>query len=692
MADGRCDDSRFMQGCSVSAETARRVVRHGPTGRIVPSPAVTAHPLLALQRAAGNRAVTAAVQRWACCAGCATAGPCDSERPHDERADLQRAVAYEPLGGVREPQQGRRQDSLIRAAAPLLQRYPMTDDADIPSVVIEPDPSSRQRLLLRYDGALVGVLVAKRSAGDALLDLQVLDRTGSRSRGARITKIELEVIHPPGTAVVLQSDATALAAAEKRFGIGAVTLTTVERKPPYKRDRELQVWPATGDRGKQRQRREMTPGEKAAHDREEARKADDLQRAAEAKARLIEMWKILGSEREYLRQLRGAFSVNFLTRLFGKSPPSDAVWAETERLLGVAARQVADGRGYNAERTLKRAWAAFVAANARVSGATREHIRRMTAGEEVARRVGVISMMIGEEVAERIPGPVGILLKLGYEVAKGKPKDMEDAAFRGLGAARYGGGRGRSIPTSTRSGGSRHETDKVKRNPEPGVRSSKVVADGHTLKVTTTGRVVRCSVCEDLLKRYGREFDLDEKGPTPQGYRTDLERLGKEMDDPAIKEADLDIKYKQVEAIEVVLRRQRIEYLGANPGGKRRVDINEGMAGWNLELLLGRNVQPLDAADKARLGTEADFYDPVGRLTYDAYRTPAIGFRTPEQRAAASDSLERHLYGKTRIDRTFVDISDLGDAERGLLRGMVRDLARKYGRPPRAPIVWFPPP
>lgn len=226
---------------------------------------------------------------------------------------------------------------------------------------------------------------------------------------------------------------------------------------------------------------------------------------------------------------------------------------------------------------------------------------------------------------------------------------------------------------------------------EPGVLKSAKTKDGrHTFKVTESGRAVVCSaICDEALRRYAGELELDAKaGGTAKAdlrkIRDDLEPAVARRDDIAVEKA-----LQELVDLEETLRNRRRETLGQDPGGANRPRANEGEAGLHLEDLLKSEVRVLDKAAKDRIGKEGDFWQPHSGLTYDAMRPIGDRLNTPEEWAAFARTTVKHLYEKFRVDRTFIDLTGVSADQALRVRKMVAELARQRGTP-RAPVVWLP--
>ncbi|MGY1641055.1 hypothetical protein ACI782_07965 [Geodermatophilus sp. SYSU D00703] len=235
----------------------------------------------------------------------------------------------------------------------------------------------------------------------------------------------------------------------------------------------------------------------------------------------------------------------------------------------------------------------------------------------------------------------------------------------------------------------RHEPGKW--SSEPGVLKSAKTKDGqHTVKVTESGRLVVCSaVCDDAARRYAGELELDAKaGGTAkaelQQIHDELEPAIARRDDVAVEKALQDLV-----ALEERMRGRRRTALSQDPGGGKRPRANEGEAGLHLEDLLQEQVIVLDKATGERLHKEGDFWHPRSGHTYDAMRPLATWLNTAADWARFEKSLVKHLYEKTAVDRTFLDLTGVNAAQARQVRAMVDRLVQRRGDP-KAPVVWFP--
>jgi hypothetical protein len=248
----------------------------------------------------------------------------------------------------------------------------------------------------------------------------------------------------------------------------------------------------------------------------------------------------------------------------------------------------------------------------------------------------------------------------------------------------------KETPQALKNAEKAHRQEPGKWSSEPGVLKSARTKDGqHTVKVTESGRLVVCSVCDDAARRYAGELELDAKaGGTA---KAELQKIHDELE-PAIarrNEVVVEKALQDLVALEERLRNRRRTALSQDPGGSNRPSANEGEAGLHLEDLLRDEVQVLDKATKDRLRKEGDFWHPRSGLSYDAVRPLASWLNTPERWARLENSILDHLYRKTAVDRTFIDLTGVNAPQAQQIRVMVKRMAKQHGTP-RAPVVWFP--
>jgi hypothetical protein len=265
---------------------------------------------------------------------------------------------------------------------------------------VERDPKRPGRLLFRYEKEIVGTLDIA-GPGRSVEDLLVRDRTQLQPD---ITGLDIEVLHPPGATVTFQLRRASFAKVGNPYGLQDMTVRKVPAKPPYRRD-ELQLWPPVGDLGPI-QRHDVTEDERA--EREQQRR--DLVRE-------------LGELRKEERRLR--WKLEYL-----KDVEEQSQLAEAEVHLYEADRAIRDGDPAWARRRLRLADRAIRTASDKLYEALKGRVESLTLLHSVLSKVAVV----GEVTANLIPGPVGRFLSGLYEVAKGPPKTVEEAAERMRGA------------------------------------------------------------------------------------------------------------------------------------------------------------------------------------------------------------------------------------------------------------------
>jgi hypothetical protein len=322
---------------------------------------------------------------------------------------------------------------------PTVQRDTLIDSAQVlPQPVVAPDGSRTDRLAVRYGREVVATITVT-GPGAVASGIQVRDRTGARNRGARTEAVDLDIVHPPGWVVTVEPARAALTRTKKALGVGAVTVTQVVRRPPYGRDVETELWPAPHGPGTAlHQRRDLTKKEAAAerHDRDDRR-----QRAAERQRELAELEKEYGRltratdiADKYLMDLHG---VGVIFQMMADLPTPD-LYNNIRKDLALAAYELDAGSPGTARTVLKRADAALWAANGRVNATVRHGNANLDTAIRAVAKIDAITLFIGEEIARRIPGPIGVALMLIYEAAKPPPQTMDELAWRLQGAAQTG--------------------------------------------------------------------------------------------------------------------------------------------------------------------------------------------------------------------------------------------------------------
>jgi hypothetical protein len=191
------------------------------------------------------------------------------------------------------------------------------------------------------------------------------------------------------------------------------------------------------------------------------------------------------------------------------------------------------------------------------------------------------------------------------------------------------------------------------------IRIQKALADGGTLKLLDSGRLVLChSPCTFLEERYVRELD--------PARRARLLALAKREKD-AIAAGDAVAEqavFDDAVVLEGELRADHRLYLGtdrsATGGGRFRA--HEATQGEHIEEHLGRPIEVLDAADPRHTDLlskkSGDWWDPVGHNTWDG-----VGGQTTFDFTEISGSIAAHTR-KRGLDVLFVDLSGFTEPER----------------------------
>ena len=298
----------------------------------------------------------------------------------------------------------------------------------LPRVQTGRDSKNANQLLLRYGDVVVATLEVRGKTGD-VDSIQVRDRTGARNRGQKIDTIDLDVVHPPGVTVTLKLSGPALAQTKRRFGILDVTVKSMEAKPPYGKD-ELQVWPPTQSLGPIKQRRPLTVPER---DEEERQQAEARARDLDIGVQVVDGWKqhkmlmgILNQSDKSFKDLHHLGIASFLDLV---PLPSQDEWRkvfnEVHQQLFLAAKALDQRFPGGAQVHLRRADALLRTFNAKVSKAMKVGVENIKTAERVTAKVGQVSQVVGELVANLIPTPLGKLLSFLYQVAKPGPKPLK---------------------------------------------------------------------------------------------------------------------------------------------------------------------------------------------------------------------------------------------------------------------------
>ena len=299
----------------------------------------------------------------------------------------------------------------------------------MPRVHIERDAKLPGRLVFRLGGEIVGTLDVS-GAGSQLENLQLRDFTQTHED---IDVLDIEVRHPREAKLSWDLWRHGIKKTKDRYGIGDVKLRLVELKPPYNQDPEIQLWPPLGY-------------DLPAIDRPESLSDEEHARLAEERR----VWREEGEKlSKSLKQLHSRLDSSYSDY---EDAQSDSAVAVVSELLGDArypmpdewnqvSRTVFDAevafdhsdRG-GSKRLMKKAERELAAINEKVAQFKRDRENGAARAVKVLRPVAAI----GEQVAHMIPGPIGAGLSLAYEVVKGPPQSLEEAADRMAGAAGIG--------------------------------------------------------------------------------------------------------------------------------------------------------------------------------------------------------------------------------------------------------------
>ena len=140
------------------------------------------------------------------------------------------------IADAREPAP-RAEQSLARAPGPGGDVTPAVHV--IPRVKIERDATVRTRLVMRYQGEVIGTLDVR--GAEASVD-SVLIRDRTQIHPGTITRLDIEVLHPPDATVKFELRRGSFAKVGKPHGLVGVDVKPIAARPPYPRD-ELQLWP-----------------------------------------------------------------------------------------------------------------------------------------------------------------------------------------------------------------------------------------------------------------------------------------------------------------------------------------------------------------------------------------------------------------------------------------------------------------
>jgi len=354
-------------------------------------------------------------------------------------------------------------------------------EQELPRARIEPDAKSPNRLTVRY-GAEVVAVISVGGPGATVDGISIRDRTGARNQGRKIDAIDLDILHPPGWTVTVEPARSALARTKKTVGVGDISITKTERKPPFGRD-ELQLWPGAQPLGPMRQRREQTKSEKAA----------DKQWRADQRAKDIEDGRKVAELRKEYARLNGATDIadKYLMDLYGlglivqtlTKLPEPTHYNDIRRELFLALTALDNRAPGRAKVHLQRADKALWAANAQVTGAVQKGIANIDTAMRVTQKVGAISTFVGETIARMIPGPWGKALVILAEMLKPAPKTMDEAADRMMGALHTGQAWGQQRPPG--KGGSGTEGTTVPKTTVPKTTVPKSTVTKTTVPKTT---------------------------------------------------------------------------------------------------------------------------------------------------------------------------------------------------------------
>ena len=306
-----------------------------------------------------------------------------------------------------------------RQVTQMVARYRMQT---LPRLQVAPDPRSRSRLLLRYEGQIVGTVDVKGGGTDKVV---VRDRT--QGQGGHITGLRIEILHDPAVKVEFDLWRRGWAGARIPHMLKDLKADVVPRKPPFPKDVETQLWPPLANLGPI-QRPDPTPEEQ-----EQFRK----EREATAKA--------LQPQRVRLRNLR--IELDYAEEVFRLHKASEG-WIEElltggvpgESLVSEAAILLQDSGDYlrldlDAVRTLDKAEKKLAYAEKLMEDYRHKLIDRLETTLTVLEK----TKKVGKITGSSIPGPVGRFFTLLYALAD-PPKTMEELADELQGAMGTFGG------------------------------------------------------------------------------------------------------------------------------------------------------------------------------------------------------------------------------------------------------------
>lgn len=371
-------------------------------------------------------------------------------RPEASPTSLRRTASTTPQNRILLLQKSAGNAAVAGALTGVQREITVESDQTLPRAAVERDPTNARRLVVRYGDAVVAGIEVAGGGVDAI---QIRDRTGARNQGGPIAAIDLDVLHPPGVVVTLKPSTEGLAKTRKALGVGDIKVNDVERKPPYGKD-ELQLWPPAHALGPQQQRREQTPAEKKA---DEERRAADQAQEQDTSRRLAELRKeyqrLTAATDIADRYLMDLYGIGLVLQMMTKLP-APTHYNDIRKDLFEAAKALDNRAPGRAKVLLKRADAALWKANGEVSAAVKRGIENIDTAMAVTSKVAAVSTLIGETVARMIPGPIGKVLTLLYEVLKPAPKTMDEAADRLRGATMTGQGWGQNGPLTKPKTGS----------------------------------------------------------------------------------------------------------------------------------------------------------------------------------------------------------------------------------------------
>jgi hypothetical protein len=243
------------------------------------------------------------------------------------------------------------------------------------------------------------------------------------------------VLHLPGTTVQFDLWRRSWARVGKRHGLEDIRVRSIERQAPFPRD-ELQLWPPAGDLGTI-DRREPTERDRREREEELEREREDHQRTRLAFRRLSQ--EVADAKRldERVREGGVIAAISGIAGLAGGLPDYEE-WNELDRLV-FKAQSMLDRHDYSSAR----GWIKRADANRRAIQRRLERFQADTI-KGAGRMVWLLGKVaaVGEVAANLLPGPLGKIFSLGYEVVKPAPKTLEEAAERMRGAYQAGGGGG----------------------------------------------------------------------------------------------------------------------------------------------------------------------------------------------------------------------------------------------------------